>query len=181
MNTQQVLARLRMFEGSVPHMYRCTGGEVTIGIGHAIHAAADAVPLGWHIDGQPAPANQVTADFGKVAAAPMGKYAFFYASLTRCRLDDDSVNQLVAEDIAKFETQLAHKLPRWSSYPEPVQQAVFDMAFNLGIGGLEKFPKMLAAVNAGDWETAAQECTRQGIGAARNQATAALFRQAKAT
>ena len=52
------------------------------------------------------------------------------------------------------------------------------MAFNLGVGGLLKFHNLLAACNAADWETAAKECHRQGIGESRNQETAALFRQA---
>jgi len=36
---------------------------------------------------------------------------------------------------------------------------------------------MLAAVDAGDWETAAQQSHRNGIQQARNDETAALFRQ----
>ena len=51
------------------------------------------------------------------------------------------------------------------------------MAFNLRIAGLQKFVKLLQAVDAGDWETAARESQRQGIGQARNNATADLFRQ----
>jgi len=92
---------------------------------------------------------------------------------------DDAVNDLVESDIERFEAQLAGARPKWGSYPEPVQEALFDMAFNLGLGGLKKFPKMLQAVDAGDWETAAQECHRAGIQAARNEETAALFRQAE--
>ena len=53
------------------------------------------------------------------------------------------------------------------------------MAYNLGVGGLMKFPKMLAVCAAGDWETAATECRRNCIGDDRNAKTAALFRQAR--
>jgi GH24 family phage-related lysozyme (muramidase) len=180
MDKQRVLARLRQFEGAAPHMYRCTGGEVTIGIGHALPNAAAAERLGWQIEGRAASPEEVSADYAKVAAAPKGQVASSYSSLTQCRLSNDRVNQLADSDITHFETQLASILPGWNSFPEPAQEALFDMGFNLGIRGLEKFVKMLAAVNAGDWETAAEECTRSGISGARNQATAALFRQAKA-
>ena len=44
--------------------------------------------------------------------------------------------------------------------------------------GLKKFPSMLAAVDAGQWDVAAAECHRRGINEERNQQTAALFRQA---
>jgi hypothetical protein len=53
------------------------------------------------------------------------------------------------------------------------------MAYNLGVNGLlTKFPKMLAAVDSGDWETASAESARKGIADRRNAATAALFRAA---
>jgi GH24 family phage-related lysozyme (muramidase) len=52
------------------------------------------------------------------------------------------------------------------------------MGYNLGVGGLLKFHKLLAAVDAGQWTTAAAQCHRMGIGDARNQATAGLFQRA---
>ena len=42
MDSSLVIPRVEKFEGRVPLMYRCTGGEVTIGIGHAIQSPADA-------------------------------------------------------------------------------------------------------------------------------------------
>jgi GH24 family phage-related lysozyme (muramidase) len=178
MDRNQVAARLEKFEGRVPHMYRCTGGEVTVGIGHAIPGAAEAAQLQWEIAGQAASGIQAQADFGKVAAAPKGLLPSNYAAPTQCRLSDDNIQRLVNSDIQNFETRLSASFPKWNSYPEPVQEALFDMAFNLGIGGLKKFVKLLQAVDADDWETAAQESQRQGIGQARNVATPDLFRQA---
>jgi hypothetical protein len=52
MNRDRVLARLERFEGSVPHMYLCTGGEVTAGVGHAMGTSAQALKLDWQIDGR---------------------------------------------------------------------------------------------------------------------------------
>ena len=59
-----------------------------------------------------------------------------------------------------------------------LRQALFDMAYNLGVGGLLKFRKLLAACTSGQWEIAATECHRAGIGDERNLETAALFLQA---
>jgi len=120
----------------------------------------------------------VQSDYQAVAAAPLGQAATAYQHLTKCRLGDADVEALVAADVAKFEAELASALPKWNSYPEPAQEALFDMAFNLGMAGLMKFPAMLKAVNEGDWATAAAQCHRKGIQDARNQATAALFLQA---
>jgi GH24 family phage-related lysozyme (muramidase) len=178
MDEADVLARLEKFEGRVPHMYRCTGGEVTIGIGHAILAAADAAQLSWNLAGQPAPPPRVQADYAAVAAADKGLVATHYAGLTECRMNDADIDRVAASDIQRFIALLQQALPNWNSYPAPAQAALFDMAYNLGIGGLKKFSHMLAAVDAGDWATAAAQCHRQGIGDQRNQETAALFLQA---
>ena len=173
MDTSSVIARLEKFEGRTKHMYRCSGGEVTVGIGHAIPSAADAAQLTWA--SSPGTAQ---ADFAAVAAAEKGKLALSYQGLTTCRMNDDAIDALVAADVARFTGQLQAGFPNWNTYPGPAQEALFDMAYNLGIGGLKKFHNMLAAVDAGQWETAAQECHRTGISEDRNQETAALFRQA---
>jgi GH24 family phage-related lysozyme (muramidase) len=180
MNIPLVLARLEKFEGRVPHMYRCTGGEVTIGIGHAIQTAEDALALAWAADGHGIRAEQIRADYARVAGAQKGQAASSYAVLSRSRLSDTAINALAADDVARFAEGIAHVLPNFDRYPECVQTALFDMVFNLGLGGIQKFHRLIAACNAADWETAAQECHREGVAEGRNQETAALFRQALA-
>jgi GH24 family phage-related lysozyme (muramidase) len=175
MDRTSVAERLKKFEGSTSYMYRCTGGMVTVGVGHAVFDAAHAQSLTW--TGSPAQ-TLVLADFASVAAAEKGLPASSYQKLTHCRMSDDSVRTLLFDDIDAFAAAIGKQLPAWTGYPGPVQEALFDMAYNLGVRGLLKFPKMLAACAAGDWETAATECRRNGIGDARNAETAALFRQA---
>lgn len=176
MDRTSAAERLKKFEGSTAYMYRCTGGEVTIGVGHAISDAAHAQVLSW--TGAPA-ATMVAADFMRVAEASKGFPSDRYEGLTQCRLSTGAIDTLLLQDIDAFAAQLTRQLPAWTGYPESAQQALFDMAYNLGVGGLMKFPKMLAACAAGDWETAATECRRNGIGDDRNADTAALFRQAR--
>ena len=178
MDTALILARLERFEGRVPHMYVCTGGEVTIGIGHAILNAEDALHLTWVLDGRAATSAEIGADYARVAAAPKGLAANGYASLSRCRMENGAIDALAAADVERFASGVAAALPNWNRYPPCVQAALFDMAFNLGIGGLQKFRKLLDACDRAQWETAAAECHRQGIGEVRNLETAALFRQA---
>jgi len=173
MEVRSVVARLERFEGRTKYMYRCTGGEVTIGIGHAIASAADAARLTWTTG-----ADAAQADFGRVAASDKGKPAPSYQPLSTCRMSDEAIDTLASADVACFTGQLEVSFPNWHRYPAPAQEALFDMAYNLGVGGLQKFHSLLAAVDAGQWETAARECHRMGIGEARNEETAALFRQA---
>ena len=77
-----------------------------------------------------------------------------------------------------IEAELRKVIPSWDQLPSPAQVALFDMGFNLGIGGLQKFRNLLAAVDARDWERAAAECHRKGIGDDRNAETERLFREA---
>ncbi|HEY7390299.1 MAG TPA: hypothetical protein VH640_17415, partial [Bryobacteraceae bacterium] len=81
MNQQTILERLKSFEGFVPYMYRCTGGAVTAGIGHALATAADAAVLQWEISGRPASPVEIAGDFEKIAAAPIGLVAEHYEPL----------------------------------------------------------------------------------------------------
>jgi GH24 family phage-related lysozyme (muramidase) len=113
-----------------------------------------------------------------VAAAEVGLPAIRYQGLSQRRMNEQSVDALLTADVEAFSAALTERLPAWTRYPEPAQQALFDMAYNLGVGGLLKFRKMLAACAAGHWETAAAECRRGGIADDRNNETAALFRSA---
>jgi GH24 family phage-related lysozyme (muramidase) len=170
MDTAAVTARLKKFEGEIPYLYRCTGGEVTIGIGHAILSEDLAAQLDWSIK----PIDPTT-EWRKVAAAEKGHPATFYEPLTACRMTDAAIQALLATDIPIYSSQLDHVAPGWQKYPENAQQALFDMVYNLGAGGLSKYPKMLAAAAAGDWSTAAAESHRNGIPDARNQEIRDLF------
>jgi GH24 family phage-related lysozyme (muramidase) len=177
MNTDPVIARLKQFEGSVPYMYRCTGGDVTVGVGHAILSPQLAQQLTWQstLTSIPPTPGRVAADWNRVNAAPKGQLASDYESLTISRMSDDAITALLAADIAQFSADLDNQLPPWNTYPEAAQEALFDMAYNLGIGGLLKFKKCLAACAAGDWTTAAAQSTRLGIPDARNDAIKQLF------
>lgn len=174
MNRERVIDRLNRFEGRIPYMYRCTGGEVTIGVGHAIQTVEEACGLAWD---KPETAAE---DYRRVAAAEPGKVAGAYESLSACRLPDEEITWLCGEDVDRREAQLKREFPEWDAYPDPAQEALFDMAFNLGIGGLmKKFPNMLAAVRRGDCAAAAAESHRKGIAESRNEETARLFLSAQ--
>lgn len=48
----------------------------------------------------------------------------------------------------------------WYQTLDPARQSVcLDIAFNAGLSGLLHYPKMIAALQAGDWAGAAAQCT----------------------
>lgn len=64
---------------------------------------------------------------------------------------------LLDEDIGKHGAELQARLPWVATAPERVQRGLLNMAFNLGLPRLLGFKKMLSALQAGLWETAARE------------------------
>src|ERR1035438_5796326 len=118
MDPSLVIPRLESFEGRVPYMYRCTGGKVTVGIGHAIETPAGALNLTCSIDGRPATGAEIQADYANVAAARIGLVAQAYAPLTESRMADADIDALIARDVASFETSLAATLPNWNTRSE---------------------------------------------------------------
>lgn len=69
----------------------------------------------------------------------------------------EQADEELAKRVQQLEAQLDHSLPWWRTL-DPVRQAVVgNMAYNLGLGGLLAFHHFLAALQAGDYHTAAAE------------------------
>lgn len=75
-------------------------------------------------------------------------------------LSSGEVDYLLDNDIADVSQALETQFPWFLALDLPRQIALIDMAFNVGLAGLRKSPKMLAAFGAGDFETAAKEMLR---------------------
>jgi lysozyme len=64
---------------------------------------------------------------------------------------------LLANDITAATASLEKEFPWVSGLDEVRHAALVNLTFNMGVGGLAKFPKFLAAVKAGDWCVAHDE------------------------
>jgi GH24 family phage-related lysozyme (muramidase) len=177
MNLESVMKRCRRDEGVVQWMYLdgANPPNVTVGEGHLIPDAAHAQKLGFLAGNRLATATEVAAEFGRVAALPRGRTPQYYKAYTTLRLPAEHIDAILAGDIADREAAIRAQLPAFDSWPEPVQEAVFDIAFNVGVGGLLRFRRMLAAIAEHDWQAAAVQSHRNGISEDRNKEIAALF------
>ena len=72
-------------------------------------------------------------------------------------LSDDEIDVLLTNDLKWVIHDLDRNLPWWRDMPSGKQRALANMAFNLGYPRLSGFRKMLAALEAGDWNGAAAE------------------------
>jgi GH24 family phage-related lysozyme (muramidase) len=163
------LAQLKVFEGSVPWMYRDTGGNVTVGVGLMVPDVAAACALAFQAGDAPATQPQIGSEFARVAALPPARLPAFYRAADSPQLPQEIIDAKLGAVLQVFETQLRSGLPGYDALPGTVKMALLDMAYNLGPAGLLRgYPRMLTAIAAGDWAQAAAQCMRDGIGAARN-------------
>ena len=166
-------------------MYIDTTGNITVGVGNLLADAASAQALAFALQSDPttpATAEQIADDFNALSGKPKGQLPGYYRSLTAVRLPDSAIQDLLSQRVTDFLTGLTTAFPDYDSYPAPACAALFDMSFNLGLKGLTGgFPHFCAAAKAKDWVTAAAQCQRGGIGAARNNWTNAQLLQASQT
>ena len=171
--------RLKKHEGVVPHLYLDTLGLVTCGVGHMIPTAAAMSRVEMVCaDGTPATQAMKEWEWAHVKNLQAGHTPPYYEQRTKLRMTPESVDRLLAADLNGFVVGI-RLLLNFDAFPEPAQEALLDMAFQLGVGGLAtKFPHLTAAVRARNWALCANQCHRAGIAEWRNKATADLFLEA---
>lgn len=74
-------------------------------------------------------------------------------------LEDDEVDYLLSNDIAKVESELDRELPWWRDLDEVRQRCLADLVFNMGMPRLHGFVKALDALKRRDYQTSADEFT----------------------
>ena len=72
-------------------------------------------------------------------------------------VSEERVNAVFDEDVKKYISESEKVFPNLKELPEEAQQVIVNMCFNMGAPRLSKFKKFIAAVNDGNWSTAAVE------------------------
>jgi GH24 family phage-related lysozyme (muramidase) len=176
------LARLKVFEGVIDHLYLDTRGHVTVGIGFMLPHVADALRLDFKLrtaaaqSPPTASASEVASGYATIAKMEPGHLASFYRAASSLYLIQADIDLAAKTDLRSVVVQVNAALPSFGLYPESCQEALLDMAYNLGALGLMRFRTMLAAIQNGDWAAAAAQCARRGVDDERNRETAALLR-----
>lgn len=74
------------------------------------------------------------------------------------KISEQFAMELLDWDIQRTTTFLEIAWPHFKTIPEgPRKNALINMAFQLGLGGLLRFKKMITAIEQGDFETASKE------------------------
>jgi len=75
-------------------------------------------------------------------------------------ITEDEALYLLRNDLQRTTEDLYTRMSWLHNLSEIRQAAIIDMAFNLGVAGLSEFKRMLAALQDGDYERAADEALR---------------------
>ena len=88
---------------------------------------------------------------------PAGKLTIGYGRNLEDRgISNAEAEYLIANDILACESDLK-RFPYWNSLSAPQKAALLDMRFNLGGHGFRSFKRMQEALEAGDYDAAADE------------------------
>jgi GH24 family phage-related lysozyme (muramidase) len=157
-------------------MYRDTVGKVTVGIGLMLPDAKAAEALPFVVGTRAATPEEIAAEYARVDAMPMGRASTFYKTPTSLVLTQQTIDAKLTSVLAGFEADLRSRFPHYDTLPDGIKMALLDMIYNLGPAGLFKgFPHLVAAIQTGAWQQAAEHCIRRGPGAARNDWTREQF------
>jgi GH24 family phage-related lysozyme (muramidase) len=192
-----VLRDLAIWEGSAAFMYLDTRGYVTVGVGNllATPEAAEALPF---VTPPVRQRGELERDYQErmqlvPMAPPLAKRGAWlvvksmrpalreaaYEWATTLRLPEAAIDDLLRTRLqAEFLPGLAARFPGFDDLPAGPQRALVDIAFNCGLGGLDKFTHLREAILRGDWPAAAAASSRAGSRAARNSWTAELLASA---
>lgn len=90
--------------------------------------------------------------------APAGRLTIGYGrNLDDVPLTTDEADFLLGQDIGRAIRQVDDQLSWWRQQDDVRQNALLELAFNLGVATLAQFGRMLAAWKRGDYEVAAAE------------------------
>ena len=168
----------KQWEGCVPWFYLDTKANVTVWVGFEVASALAAQALPMYLPGGTVACTEQekAAAWKTVSAIQPGRLPASYEySGCPIMLPSDGDALLLAK-LDTLDEGLAAGIPNFEELPDGWKMALTDIAWNLGLHGLlNGYPRMLAAIEAGDGATAAAECHRNGIGDERNTWTAAQF------
>ena len=140
-------------------MYADSIGVVTVGIGHAIFQpqGAHRLPFVRKDTGAPATQQEIDKDYSAVVGTT-NHVASFFDSLTELELSQADIDSLVQADF-NTHIQIADAFFSLDTLPQPVQIALFDLAFQVG-GNLVRgvsYRKLQDALRRRDWTRAGAE------------------------
>ena len=182
MGYEHIKERMIKAEGKVDHLYLDTKGKVTVGIGAMLPDVNAAKKIGFVTRDKKVKATpqQIEDEFKAIKKETKGKKAHTYKAATKLVLPETEIDKLLKAHIKDFKNQLRSKYSGFDGFPDEAQEALLDMAFNLGTHALKtEWPKLNEkGIEKKDWKAAAENCYRPDVNLERNNMVKELFKKA---
>lgn len=200
---KEVKSMIRGFEDDIPHFYKDTEGNITIGIGQMVSSEIEAqkLPLKLYGAGKKTirdalPQEKLSA-FLKIKEMPYGRNISHNAfnpenisGMPNVQMHEDDRDAFFERALRESTKELRNKIENFDNLPKAAQKALLDMQYNLGghkfreryidSDGIEKgWPRLFDAVSRRDWDSAARQSNRTGVPDKRNADTRRMFVEAK--
>ncbi len=172
----------------IPFMYLDSAdpvGFVTIATGCLLDPVSMAISLPFvHPGGKAASKAEIVACWQLVKSRQdLRKHGgMIYGGLAgnTLRLPLDAIRSLIDRKLLWFEGDLRKVFPAWDDWNACAQ--MFGISWAWAVGSRARYPKMIALLNAGDFDGAADECTinpQRGTIVTRNARNRMLLRNAQ--
>lgn len=164
------------FEDHVTYMYLDCEGLVTVGLGHQIQKAENAVKMTFRYRNQPGDVD--VADIKTAYDAVMNsglkckhhtRFEKLAAIDSRIEFDLDldlnEIERMFDEDVRGFLKELNDKYHDFETYPASAQYGMLDLIYNIGnVGFFEpNFPKFREALAFRNWTELAEQSHRKEV------------------
>ena len=168
---------LRKWEGLYTYLYRDNRGYFTTGIGNLTNTLEKCLKLPWRVGGELATPGEITRQWNAAQDSASGNYKpQYYENLTTMRISERDAIDLCAFRLRnEFLPALRERFQDFNTFPSTAQQALIDMIYSLGAGGLDKFKTMVQACKVRNFIGASQACNRVGGRPERDEYVRNLF------
>jgi GH24 family phage-related lysozyme (muramidase) len=167
-------------EGVISYPYLDSVGLVTYGVGECCREPVKFLSVPWKSSTTGALAtpeevgaawgllkaehDRILSVWGKSTAGAFKAYgAWHYHDKTLLRMAPGEAMQRCKNLLVSFVEELKKSFPGWDALPAECRRVLVDLAWNTGaVGFAKRWPKLVAAIAAGDYRLAASECHTDG-------------------
>ncbi len=185
-NFDEIADFVKKQEGAVDHLYKDTGGNMTVGVGHLITNVEEAKKLPFYMHDEndkpvrPATPKEIETLYGQIKKIPHGQGvgSSVYNPQTIPKMKDIKLreqdrDQLFKKDLEQRVKELRQNWPEFDDVPPKMKIALMDIHFNIGAGNFKpaQWKEFKKALDAKDWKKAAKESHRDTPHEGRNDKT----------
>lgn len=152
-------------EKNLDYPYKDTAGNITVGTGKNIHKKElfDSIP--WQDErGNPVGPDDIEAHYQKLLQLPHNNIkATYYEDKTPLRISEAESRRLYEEHMKNDLQGVRKSFPKFDVFPDPLQNVVLDIKYNMGNVDKEHWPNLHQAIEEKNLEKILKNISRKNL------------------